>query len=178
MSGRCPQVFSPFILPIKTPHFDYQVFKFYCYHAILKQLSTDFWLLLLLLLKLLYVFKSFNMMLLLFSCSVMSEFATKWTVAHQAFQSLIISWSLPKFMSIALVIPSSHPTPWCSLLLLPSIFPSIRDFSRESAVHIRWPKYRSFSFSISPSEEYSGLISLKIDWFDLFAVQRTFRCLL
>ena len=91
-------------------------------------------------------------MLLLFSCSVMSEFATKWTVAHQAFQSLTISWSLPKFMSIALVIPSSHPTLWCSLLLLPSIFPSSRDLSRESAVHIRWPKY--CSFSISPSSEY------------------------
>ena len=68
MSGMCPQVSSPFILSIKTPHFDYRVFKFYCYHAILKQLSTDFWLLLLLLWKLLYVFSSFNVMLLLFSC--------------------------------------------------------------------------------------------------------------
>ena len=81
-------------------------------------------------------------------------------------------------MSIALVMPPSHLIPWCPLLLLPSIFPSIRDFSSESSVHIRWPKYWSFSFSISPFNEYLGLISLKIDWFDLFAVQGTLRSLL
>ena len=92
--------------------------------------------------------------------------------------SLTISQSLPKFMSIALLMPSSHLILWCPLLLLPSIFSSIRDFSYESAVHIKWPEYWSFSFSISPSDEYSGLISLKIDWFDLLAVQGTFKSLL
>ena len=81
-------------------------------------------------------------------------------------------------MSVASVMPSSHLIFWCPLLLLPSVFPSIRDFTKESNVHIRWPKYWSFSFSISPSNEYSGLISLKIDWFDLPAVQRTLRSLL
>ena len=105
-------------------------------------------------------------------------FMTPWTAAHEASFSLTISQSLLKFMSIALVMPSSHLIFWCSVLLLPSIFPSIRDFSNESAVHIRWPKYWSFSFSISPSNEYSGLSSLKIDWFDLRAVQGTLRSLL
>ena len=84
---------------------------------------------------------------------------------------------LPKFMSIASVMPSSHLILWCPLLFLPSIFPSIRVFSNESAVCIRWPKYWSFGFSINSSNMYSGSISLKIDWFDL-AVQRTFRSLL
>ena len=88
--------------------------------------------------------------------------------------SLTISWSLLKFTFIAMVMPSSYLILWCPLLLLPSIFPSIRDFSSESSIHTRWPKYWSFSFSISPSSEYSGLISLKIDWFDLLTVQRTF----
>ena len=105
-------------------------------------------------------------------------FATPWTAAHQASQSLTISHSLPKFMFIASVMPSSHLILWHSPLLLPTIFPSIRDFSNEPAVRIRGPKYWSFSFSISPSNEFSGLISLKIDWFDLFAVQGTFRSLL
>ena len=91
--------------------------------------------------------------------------------AHQASLSLTISWSSPKFMSIASVMPSSHLILCCPLLLLPSILPSIMDFSNESAVHIRWPKYWSFSFSISPSNEYSRLISLKIDWFNLLALQ-------
>ena len=104
--------------------------------------------------------------------------ATPWTAAHQASQSLTISHSLPKFMFIASVMPSSHLILWHSPLLLPTIFPSIRDFSNEPAVCIRGPKYWSFSFSISPSNEFSGLISLKIDWFDLFAVQGTFRSLL
>ena len=84
---------------------------------------------------------------------------------------------LPKFMSIVSVMPSSHLILWCPLLL-PSIFPSIRVFSNDSALCIRWPKYWSFNFSISPSNKYSGLISLKIDWFDLLAVQQTFRSLL
>ena len=89
-------------------------------------------------------------------------FATPRSAACQASLFLTISWSLPKFMSIASVMPSSHLILWHPLFLLPSIFPSIRDFSNESAVHIRWPKNWSFSFSISPSSEYSGLISLKI----------------
>ena len=89
---------------------------------------------------------------------------------------LNISWSLPKFMSTALVMPSSHLILWCPVLLLPSIFPSIKDFSNDLAVCIRWPKYWSFSFS--PSNEYSGLISLKVDWFVLPAVQGTLRNLL
>ena len=103
----------------------------------------------------------------------MSDSVTPWTAARQAL-SLTISRSLPKFMFIASVMPSSHLILWCPLLLLPSIFPSIRNFSSESAVRIRRPKY----YSISPSKEYSGLISLKIDWFDLLAVQGTLRSLL
>ena len=93
------------------------------------------------------------------------------------FLSITISWSLPKFMFIASVMPSSHLILWHPLHLLSSIFPSIRDFSNESAVHIRWPKYWSFRLRINPSNEYAGLISLKIDWFDL-AVQGTLRSLL
>ena len=103
---------------------------------------------------------------------------TPWTTAHQASLFLTISWSLPKFMFIASVIPSRYLILWCPLLHLPSIFPSIRDFSNESSVRIRWPKYWSFSFSISPSSECLGLISLKIDWFDLLAIQGIFRSLL
>ena len=105
-------------------------------------------------------------------------FATPWTAAHQASLSLIISQNLPKFMSIASVMPSSHLNLWLPLVILSSIFPSIRDFSSELAAWIRWPNYWSFSFSISPSNEYSGLIFLKIDWFDHLAVQGTFRILL
>ena len=100
-------------------------------------------------------------------------FAISWTAAHQASLSLTIFWSLPKFMSIASVMPSSHLILWCPLLLLPSIFPSIRDFSSELAVRIRWPKY--WFQLISPSKEFSGLISLKIDWFDLLSLQRILR---
>ena len=99
------------------------------------------------------------------------------TETHQASLSLTISWSLPKFLSIASVMWSSHLILWCPLLLLPSIFPSIKDFSNESAVHVRWPKYWSFSFSISPSKKCPELISLKIDWSDL-AVQGTLKSLL
>jgi len=89
-------------------------------------------------------------------------FTTPWTAARQASLSFTISWSLLMIMFIASVMPSSHLILWCTLLLLSSIFPSIRDFSNESSVGIRWPKYWSFSFSISPSSEYSGLISLKM----------------
>ena len=88
------------------------------------------------------------------------------------------SWSLLKLMSIESVMPSSYLILCCPLLLLPSIFPSIRVFSSESALHIRWPKYWSFSFSISPSNEYWGLISFRMDWLDLLAVQRTLKSLL
>ena len=105
-------------------------------------------------------------------------FATPRTAARQAFLSITNSQSLLKLMSIESVMPSSHLLLCCPLLLLPSIFPSIRVFSNESALHIRWPKYWSFSFHISPSNEYSGLISFRIDWFDLLAVQGTLRSLL
>ena len=105
-------------------------------------------------------------------------FATKRTAALQASLSIINSWSLLKLMFFELVMPSNHLILCRPLLLLPSIFPSIRVFSNESALPIRWPKYWSFSFSISPSNEYSGLISFRIDWFDLLAVQGTLKSLL
>ena len=104
-------------------------------------------------------------------------FATSWTAARQASLSIIISWSLLKLMSIKSVIPSNHLILCLPLLLLPSIFPSIRVFSNELALLIRWPKYYS-SFSISPSSEYSGLISFRIDWLDLLALQGTLKSLL
>ena len=115
-------------------------------------------------------------LLLLFSCQVMSDSAIPWTAVCQASLSLTVSQSLPKFMSIASVMPSNHLTLCHPLLLLPSIFPSNQVFSNESTVRIRWPKY--WSFSSSPSNEYSGLISFKIDWFDLIAVQGTHKSLL
>ena len=115
---------------------------------------------------------------LLFSYSVMSDSATPRTVAHQASLSFTISWSLLKLMSIESVMPSSHLILCRPLLLLPSIFLGIRVFSSEPALRIRWPHYWSFSFSISPSSEYSGLISLRIDWFDLLAVQGTLNSLI
>ena len=114
-------------------------------------------------------------MLFLFSLAVVSDFVTPWTAACQASLSFTIPQSLPKFMSIELVIPSSHLIIWYLLVLLPSISANIRDFSNESAVPIQWPKYWSLNFNICPFNEYSGLISLKIDWFDLFAVQGTLR---
>ena len=105
-------------------------------------------------------------------------FATPWTTAHQASLSITNSRSLLKLMSIELVMPSNHLILCCPLLLLPSIFPSIRVFSNESVLCIRWPKHWSFSFSISPCNEYSGLISFRIDWLDLLVVQGTFQNLL
>ena len=101
-------------------------------------------------------------------------FVTPWTAAHQASLSVTNSWSLPKLMFTELVMPSNHLI-FCYPLLLPSIFPSIRVFSNESGLHIRWPKYWSFSFTISASNEYSGLISFRMDWFDLLAVQGTLK---
>ena len=104
-------------------------------------------------------------------------FVTPWTAAHQASLSITNSQSLPKPMSIESVMPSNHLI-LCRPLLLPSTFPSIRIFSNESALHIRWPKYWSFSFNISPYNEHSGLISFRMDWLDLLAVQRTLKSLL
>ena len=108
-----------------------------------------------------------------FNCSVVSDSATPWTAAHQASLPFTIFRSLLKLMSIESVMPSNHLILCRPLLLLPPIFPSIRVFSSESALCIRWPKYWSFSFSISPSSECSGLISFRMDWLDLLAVQRT-----
>ena len=108
----------------------------------------------------------------------MSDAATPRIAARQVSLSITNFWSSPKPMSIKSVMPSSHLILCRSLLLLPSIFPSIRVFSKESALHIRWPKYWSFSFSISPSSEYSGPISFRIDWLDLLAVQGTLQSLL
>ena len=105
-------------------------------------------------------------------------FATPQTAARQASLSVTISWNLLKLMSIESVMPSNHLILCWPLFLLPSVFPSISVFSNESALCIRWPKYWSFSFSISPSNEYSRLISFRNDWFDLLAVQRTLKSLL
>ena len=110
-----------------------------------------------------------------FSRLVMSDSATPWTAAHQASLSITDSWSLLKLMSIESVMSSNHLILCCPLFLLPSIFPSNRVFSNESVLHIRWPKYWSFSFSISPSNDYSELISFRIDWLDLLAVQGTLK---
>ena len=105
-------------------------------------------------------------------------FAAPWTTAHQAPLSITNSHNLLKLMSIESVMPSNHLILCHPLLLLPSIFPSIRVFSNEPVLHIRWPNYWSFSFNISPSNEYSALISFRMDWFDLLAVQGTLKSLL
>ena len=105
-------------------------------------------------------------------------FVTPWREARQASLSITNSQSPPKPMTIELVMPSNHLILCCPLLLLPSIFPSIRVFSNESALHIRWPKYWSFSFSISPSNEHPGLVSFRLDWWDLLAVQGNLKSLL
>ena len=105
-------------------------------------------------------------------------FATPWTAAHQASLSITNSWSWLRLMSIELVMPSTHLILCRPLLLLPSIFASIRVFFNQSVLHIRWPKYWSSSSNISPSKEYLGLISFRIDWFDLLAVQGTLKSLL
>ena len=111
------------------------------------------------------------------SLSHVQLFVTPWTAAHQASLSITNFWSLPKLMSIESMMPSNHfILGWP--LLLPSIFPSIRLFSNESALRIRWPKYWNFGFSISPSNEHSGLISFRMDWLDFLAVQETLKNLL
>ena len=112
------------------------------------------------------------------SLSHVQLFATPWTAARQVSLFVTNSWSLLKLMSIKSVITSNHLILCRPLLLLPSIFPSIRVFSNDSVLCIRWPKYWSFSFSISPSNEYSGLISFRMDWLDLLAVQGTLESLL
>ena len=112
------------------------------------------------------------------SLSRVRLFATPWTTARQASLSITNSWSLPKLMSIKSVMPFNHLILCRPLLLLPSIFPSIRVFSNESALRIRWPKCWSFGFNISPSNEHSGLISFRMDWLDLLAVQGTPKSLL
>ena len=112
------------------------------------------------------------------SLSHVRLFATPWTVACQAFLSFTISWSLLKLMSIESLMTSNHLILCRPLLLLPSVFPSIRVFSNKLAVHIKWPKYWIFSFSISLYKEYPGLISFRIDWFDLLALQGTLNSLL
>ena len=105
-------------------------------------------------------------------------FVAPWTAACQASLSITNSWSLPKLMSIELVMPSNHLILCRPLLLLLSVFPNIRVFSNESALHIRWPKHWSFSFNINPSNEHSGLMSFRMDWLDLLAVQGTLKSLL
>ena len=105
-------------------------------------------------------------------------FATPWTTAGQASLFITNSWSPPKPMSFEPVVPSNHLIFCCPLLLLPSIFPSIRVFTNESVLHIRWPKYWSFSFNISPSNEHPGLISFRMDWLALLALQGTIKSLL
>ena len=105
------------------------------------------------------------------SLSHVQLLATPWTTARRTSLSITNSWNLLKLMSIESVMPSNHLILCHPLLLLPSIFPIIKVFSNESVICIRWPKYRSFSFSISPSNEYSGLISFRMDWLDLLAVQ-------
>ena len=112
------------------------------------------------------------------SLSRVSLFVTPWTAARQASLSITNSWSSLKLMSIESVMPSSHLILCHPLLLLPSIFPSIRVFSNELVLHIKWPKYWSFSFSISPSSEYLGFISFRMDWLDLLAVQGTLKSLI
>ena len=113
-----------------------------------------------------------------FSHSVMSDSATPWAAARWASLSITNSQSLSKLMTIESVMPSNHLILCHPLLVLPSIFPSIRVFSNESALRIRWPKYWSFSFNISPSSEHPGLISFRMDWFHLLAVQGTLKNLL
>ena len=112
------------------------------------------------------------------SLSHVQLFATPWTVACQASLSITNSWSLLRLMSIESVMPSNHLILCHPLLLLPSIFPIIKFFSNESTLHMRWPKYWSFSFNISPSNEHPGLISFRMDWLDLLAIQGTLKSLL
>ena len=112
------------------------------------------------------------------SLSCVQLFVTPWTATHQVSLFPTISWSLPRFMSIESVMPTNHLILCCPLLLLSSVLPSNSVFASESVLHIRWPKYWSFDFTISCSNEYSGLISFRIDWFDLLIVQENPKSLL
>ena len=112
------------------------------------------------------------------SLSCVWLFATPWTATRQDSLSITNSQTLPKLMSIESVMPSTHLILCCALLLLPSIFPSIKVFSNESALRIKWPNYWSSSFSVSPSNEHPGLVSFRMDWLDLLAVQGTLKCFL
>ena len=125
-----------------------------------------------------WVTKQTNTFVVVYFLSHVQLIVTSWTIARQASLSFTVSQSLFKLISADLVMPFNHLILCHPLLLLPSIFPSIRVFFNESAPPIRWPKYWSFSFSISPSNQYSGLISFRIDWFDVTAVQRTLKSLL
>ena len=127
--------------------------------------------------KIVFIFKLLYCLVVVQSLNHDQLFMTPWTAACQAYLSFTISQSLFKLMSIESMMPSNNLILCHLLLLLPSIFPSIRVFS-ELALHIRWPKYWSFSLSISPSNECSGLISFRIDWLDLLAVQETFKSIL
>ena len=127
--------------------------------------------------SLIYVYMKTNPSIVVQSPSHVRLFTVPWIAVCQASLSFTVSRSLPKFMSIESVMPSNHLVLCHPFLLLPSIFPSIRVFFNESVLHIRWPKYWSFSFSISPNE-YSGLISFRTDWLDLLAVQGTLKSLL
>ena len=125
-----------------------------------------------------WLLQEFSQSVSQFSHSVMSDSATQWAAARWASLSITNSQSLSKLMTIESVMPSNHLILCHPLLVLPSIFPSIRVFSNESALRIRWPKYWSFSFNISPSSEHPGLISFRMDWFHLLAVQGTLKNLL
>ena len=122
--------------------------------------------------------KEFPIFSVQFSHSVVSNSVTPWTAARQVSLSISNSQSLLKFMSVESVMPFDHLILCRPILLPPSLFPSIRVFSNESVLRIRWPKYWSFSFSVSPSNEYSGLISFRMDWLDLLTVQGTLKSLL
>ena len=125
-----------------------------------------------------YLPKGLKTFLLVFSCSVVSHSLwPQWTAACQVSLSFTISWNSLKLMSTELMMPSKHNALCISLLILPSIFPSIRVFSNESTLRMMLPKYWSFSFSINPSKEYSGLISFRMDWFDLLAIQGALKSL-
>ena len=158
----------------RAPKYDRFYFKFCLYYLVSVWPWTS-WLVSLSLSFLISKMKIINHLSSVQLLSHVRLFATPWTTAHQASLSITNSWSLLKLISIESVMPSNHHILCRPLLLLPSIFPSIRVFSNESALGSRWPKYWSFSFSISPSNEHPGLISFRMDWLDLLAIQGTLK---